>query len=54
MTESQDPIEADDPPYFPAADPDAPNAPDHEGVDPDGEQLPEVGADAFEAAEEVF
>lgn len=48
MTEINDPIEADDPPYFPTADPDAPDAPDHEGVGPEGEQLPDADPDSVE------
>ena len=48
MSDINDPIEADDPPYFPVADPDAPAAPDHEGVEPEGEQLPDADPDSIE------
>lgn len=51
--QSNDPVEGDEPPYFPVADPDAPDAPDWSGVDPEGEQFPDAG-DELEENEEVF
>lgn len=39
-----DPENDDDPPYFPKADPDAPAMPDWDGVEPEGEQMPDAGA----------
>lgn len=48
MTEIPDPIWADDPPYFPTADPDAPLGPDHEGIGGEGEQLPDADPDSVE------
>lgn len=47
MANPYDPAYDDEPPYFPVADPDAPEQPDWDNVEPEGEQLPdaEVGDD---------
>lgn len=45
MANPYDPRDDDEPPYFPTADPDAPEQPDWEGVEPEGEQLPDAGDD---------
>lgn len=43
MSNPYDPATDDEPPYFPVADPDAPERPDWEGVEPEGEQQPDAG-----------
>lgn len=43
MSEVRDPITNDEPPFYPLADPDAPERPDWDNVEPEGEQFPDAG-----------
>lgn len=45
MSEDRDPVADDEPPFFPVADPDAPERPDWDNVEPVGEQFPDAGED---------
>lgn len=45
ISSNTDPVEDDDPPYFPKAYPDAPGHPDWDGVGGHGEQFPDAGED---------
>lgn len=41
-----DPVVEDEPPFYPLADPDAPERPDWDNVEPVGEQFPDAGEEA--------
>jgi hypothetical protein len=43
MSEVRDPVSDDEPPFYPLADPDAPEKPDWDNVEPEGEQFPDAG-----------